>query len=92
MQSENIGEEKFVRNGTAVGKGEEGYIVSLDEEHAYSLNPAAFYVWLLCDGELTVNEIIDKIAKSTGLERSELEEPVKLIINELVKVSLLKKA
>ena len=91
MQAGDIGEEKFVRNGTAMGKGDEGYIVSLDEEHAYSLNPAAFYVWLLCDGELTVDEIIDKIAESTGLKRDDLEEPVRLIINELVKVSLLKK-
>ncbi len=89
MSVENLGEKKPLRKGTPVGKGEEGYIVSLNDEHAYSLNPAAFYVWLLCDGELTVNEIIDKIAKSTGLERSELEEPVKYIVNELVKVNLL---
>lgn len=89
MSQKELLEKKPLRKGTPLGKSEEGYVISLDEEHAYTLNPAAFYVWLLCDGKLTVNDIIDKIAESTGLVRGELEEPISYIVSELLKVNLL---
>ncbi len=82
-------DKKPIRKGTPIGKSDEGYVVSLDENHAYTLNPAAFYIWLLCSGELTVNEIVDKIAEATGIKRTELEEPVNYIVKELLRVKLI---
>ncbi|OYT51456.1 MAG: hypothetical protein B6U76_10980 [Desulfurococcales archaeon ex4484_217_2] len=88
MTEEILG-KKPVRRGTPVGRSDEGYIISLDEDHAYTLNPAAFYIWLLCSGELTVNEIIDKVADATGIKREDLKEPVNFIIKELLRVKLI---
>ncbi|MCD6428458.1 MAG: PqqD family protein, partial [Desulfurococcales archaeon] len=72
------------------------YIVALDENRAYMLTAAAYYVWSLCDGSKTLEELIKYMSKElsenteTPMKEEELIEPVTLIINQLSEVGLLK--
>lgn len=79
---------KPLRQGEHVGMEGENYIVALSEEEAYALNPAAYYIWTLCDGVRTVNDIISKVASDLKLEVSEVESPVEAIIEALYQAKL----
>jgi hypothetical protein len=79
---------KPLRQGEHVGMEGENYIIAISEEEAYALNPAAYYIWTLCDGARTVDEIISKVANDLKLDVSEVESPVKAILEALSQAKL----
>ena len=93
---EKIKDKKPQRLGFSIGMEGENYIVALDENRAFMLTAAAFYVWSLCDGSLTLEELIKHMSKElsenveTPMSEEELIEPVTLIINQLSEAGLLK--
>ena len=93
---EKIKDKKPQRLGFSIGMEGENYIVALDENRAYILTAAAYYVWSLCDGSRTLSELIKYMSKElsenteTPMKEEELIEPVTLIVNQLSEVGLLK--
>ncbi len=93
---EKIKDKKPQRLGFSIGMEGENYIVALDENRAYMLTAAAYYVWSLCDGSRTLSELIKYMSKElsenteTPMKEEELIEPVTLIVNQLSEVGLLK--
>jgi|GEM_PF-925377 Coenzyme PQQ synthesis protein D (PqqD). len=79
---------KPLRQGEHVGMEGENYIIAISEEEAYALNPAAYYIWTLCDGVRTVDEIISKVANDLKLDVSEVESPVEAILEALSQAKL----
>jgi len=80
---------KPTRQGEHVGMEGENYVIALSEEEAYALNPAAYYIWTLCDGVRTVDEIINKVASDLKLEVAEVESPVEAILDALSQAKLI---
>ncbi len=80
---------RLQRKGDLIGKSNDNeYFVALDEEHVFSMTAGALYVWSLCNGELTVRDIIDKISKEANIPYSELEQPVIDLVNQLLDLGL----
>ncbi len=79
---------KPLKQGEHVGMEGENYIVALSEDEAFALNPAAYYIWTLCDGTRTVGDIINKTADDLKLDASEVESPVEAIIEALLEAKL----
>src|SRR5262249_5228194 len=50
----------------------DGHIVLFAEDHdwAHTLTPLAGIAWEYCDGESTVDDIIDQVAETAGLQSS----------------------
>ncbi len=80
---------KPLKQGEYVGMEGENYVVALNENEAYALNTAAYYIWTLCDGNRTVGEIINKVASDLKLEVAEVESPVEAIIEALSEAKLI---
>lgn len=87
--------KKPVRQGTELGLSGEEYIVSLGEEKVFALAPAAYYIWSLCDGARSVNDIFEKVkadlkeSGEEGLEDLELKRILAMVLTELDSVGLI---
>ncbi len=84
------------RQGISLGMENDNFIVALDENRAYTLTAGAYYVWMQCSGEKTVEEIVKGLSKElsadpeTAMSEDELKPPITIILNELAKVGLVK--
>ncbi|WP_448579383.1 PqqD family protein [Thermosphaera sp.] len=78
------------RQGEFLGEEDEKFYVALSQEEVYELSPLAYYVWLLCDGERTVEQIADHISKEVQVEVSEVIEPLVVALDQLSNVNLVK--
>jgi hypothetical protein len=74
---------KPVKQGKSVGMEGEDYIVALNDKDAYLLNPAAYYIWSLCDGNRSVEDIIAKVSEELMLSKEDVETPVIDILKAL---------
>lgn len=81
---------RYIRQGEFLGSDGENFIVSISEDTAYSLDAATYYIWSLCDGARSVEDIIRRVSEDLSLERSEVEQPVVNIIEALLKAELLR--
>lgn len=95
---ERLKQSKPLRVGNELGFDGRSYLVALSDEDVYALAAGAYYVWTLCDGVKTVEEIVKDITSelSTAQEsdervsEEELREPVAMIVDQLAKVGLVK--
>ncbi len=84
------------RQGISLGMEDDNFIVALDENRAYTLTAGAYYVWMQCSGEKTVEDIVKDLSKElsadpeTAMSEDELKPPITLILSELAKVGLIK--
>mgnify|MGYP001772478639 CR=1 FL=1 len=67
----------------------EGYIVKVSEEKVYELAPIAYYVWELCDGEKTVEQIITQISTEANIPSEQVRDPILMVLDELQKNALI---
>ncbi|BAB65498.1 MULTISPECIES: PqqD family protein [Sulfolobaceae] len=67
----------------------EGYIVKVSEDKVYELAPIAYYVWDLCDGEKTVDQIVTQISQEANLSVEQVRDPILMVLDELKKASLI---
>ncbi len=92
---DSIAAKRPLRQGTEVGLSGEEYIVSLGEEKVFALAPAAYYIWSLCDGVRSVNDILEKVkadlkeSGEEGLEDLELKRILAMVLTELDNVGLI---
>jgi aminopeptidase-like protein len=89
---EDMKELKPKRLGVYLGEESEKFYVALSEDKVYELSALAYYVWLLCDGEHTVNDIANRMSNDVKLELSEIVEPLVMALNSLSEAGLVKLA
>lgn len=85
--------EVYRKRGTEVGIDKGDFVVAVDEEKAYALAPAVYYVWNMCDGETTIGKIVESLADAIqeDIDMDTLYNAVTDIIDKLVEVNLLEK-
>jgi hypothetical protein len=64
------------------------YDTSTDTIHI--LNPVAAYIWTMCDGETTIDHMVDQLTSDTGVSRATAEHDVRDTIRNLMAKKLLK--
>lgn len=67
----------------------EGYIIKISEEKVYELAPIAYYVWELCDGEKTVDQIVTQISTEANIPSEQVRDPILMVLDELQKNALI---
>lgn len=85
--------EVYRKKGTKLGIDKGDFIVAADEEKAYALAPAVYYIWNLCDGETTVGKIVENLAENIEeeIDMDTLYNAVVDIVDKLLEVNLLEK-
>jgi len=76
------------RRGDFIGLEGDKFYVALSEEEVYELSPLAYYVWALCSGDLTVEEIARQISESADVDINMVIEPLLIVLEELKKAGL----
>lgn len=84
----NVKESKPVRQGEFIGVEENKFYVELGEETIYELSPLAYYIWALCDGDHTIEQIAQDISVNASVELSEVIEPLVIVLDEMKKAGL----
>jgi len=87
---EEIKDRKPLRQGQFVGEEGDRFYVALSEEEVYELSPVVYYIWLMCDGEHTVEQILDRFSEEAEMSREELVKPLLLVLDSLSRVNLVK--
>jgi hypothetical protein len=91
----SLAERKPLKQGSELGISGDEYLVSLDESRVFALAPAAYYIWNLCDGIRSVNDILKKVEEDLQesgeqlLEESELKQIIAMVLTELDNVGLI---
>lgn len=80
---------KPLRKGAFLGVEDEKFYVAKTEDEVYELSALAYYVWLLCDGEHSIDEIADRISREVELEKDEILEALMLALDGLSNVGLI---
>jgi len=76
------------RRGDLIGFEKDKFYVALSEEEVYELSPLAYYVWALCSGDLTVEEIAHQISEGADVDINMVIEPLLIVLEELKKAGL----
>ncbi|WP_434731455.1 PqqD family protein [Thermogladius sp. KZ2Tp1] len=74
---------KPLRQGTFLGEEGEKFYVAKSEEEVYELSPLAYYVWLLCDGEHTVEDVANTISSEVNMPLEDIVEPLVEVLESL---------
>ena len=76
------------RRGDLIGFERDKFYIALSEEEVYELSPLAYYVWALCSGDLTVEEIAHQISEGADVDINMVIEPLLIVLEELKKAGL----
>lgn len=79
---------KPVRRGEFIGIEKEKFYIQVSEEEVYELSPLAYYIWSLCDGEHSVEDIAHDISENAEVAYHEVIEPLVIVLEELKKAGL----
>lgn len=92
MKYDEVKAMKPNKIGEFVDTTEDGsnYIVKLSDEKVYELAPIAYYIWDMCDGQKTVEDIVSQVSKEASLPIEQVKDPVVAILDELMKADLVK--
>ena len=91
---DEIKDRKPKRLGFEVGYDGQNYVVAVDEEKAFALTTGAYYIWTICDGARTVEQMIEYVSEElsknpeTAMSTDELKEPITVILEQLEKAGL----
>ncbi|ACP34348.1 conserved hypothetical protein [Sulfolobus islandicus Y.G.57.14] len=91
MNFEDVKDKKPKKIGELIDRSEENenYIVKVAEDKVYELAPIAYYIWTMCDGNRSVDEIVNELSKEANLDISQVRDPVVMVLDELEKASLI---
>ncbi len=88
----------YKKNETIVHRqiGDEAILVPIrqqsgDLENVYTLNEVASQVWQLIDGKNTLQTIFDSIVNDYEVNRSEAEQDILLLMDQLEKIEAISK-
>ncbi len=92
---ENIRNKRPVKQGVELGIEGDNYLVGISEEKIYSLTLSAFYVWQLCDGTRSVEQLVGRVMEdlkeaSQEISENELRDILTLILGQLHEAELIK--
>ncbi len=92
---EEIKNKKPLKQGMELGVENDNYLVGISEDRIYSLSLSAFYVWQLCDGSKSVEDLIGRVIEDLKtspqeLKESELKDILTLILGQLQEAELIK--
>jgi Coenzyme PQQ synthesis protein D (PqqD). len=76
------------RKGEFLGAEQDKFYVAVSEEEVYELSPLAYYVWALCDGEHTVEDMVNDISENAKVEYDQVVEPLLIVLDEMKKAGL----
>jgi hypothetical protein len=76
------------RKGDFIGLERDKFYIALSEEEVYELSPLAYYVWALCSGDLTVEEIAHQISEGADVNINIVIEPLLIVLEELKRAGL----
>jgi len=79
---------KPIRQGEFIGEEQEKFYVALSEEEVYELSPLAYYIWVMCDGEHSVNELAEAISKEAQVDFNDVVEPLVVALEQLHEAKL----
>jgi len=79
---------KPLRQGEFIGEEQEKFYVALSEEEVYELSPLAYYIWVMCDGEHSVNELAEAISKEAQVDFNDVVEPLVVALEQLHEAKL----
>ncbi|MCY0849159.1 PqqD family protein [Sulfuracidifex metallicus] len=102
MDFNEVKEKKPTKKGEFLEMAEDGqnFMIKLGDDKVFEVHPIAYYVWSLCDGSTSVENIVNKIeeelkkesedeGKENEINKEQLIQPVVTILNELEKASLI---
>jgi hypothetical protein len=91
MNYEEIKGAKPQKRGKVVDvlEDQDSYVIQLDENKIFQVASIAYYVWEMCDGTKTVQDIVDEISRAANLSEAEVSGPVTQILEELSKAELI---
>ena len=69
-------------------EGDETAIFDPSSGRLMRLNPSARAIWELCDGETTVDEVVDALVELTGRPKAEVISEVKATLDQLLSLGL----
>lgn len=88
MNYEELKVKKPLRKGQELGEQDQYIVIANEKEEVYGLTPAIFYIWQMCDGNKTVEDIVEHVSKEAEIEASKLQEPIATIITQLYEAEL----
>lgn len=90
MSVEEALQRKPMKFGREMGVDQEGYVI-LDEQtgNAYSLPPAVYAIWSICDGSTTVEDISAKVSSEANVALDQAREIIVTVLNALADVGLI---
>ncbi len=88
MSYEELKDKKPLKKGQELGEQENYVAVANDKGEVYGLSAAVFYVWMMCDGKTTVEDMVNRISKDAEIDAEELKEPVAYIVSQLADTGL----
>lgn len=88
MKYEEVKDKIYMRQGELIGLQGENYLVAVSENLVYELPPAAYYVWLMMDGERTLEETIERSSEELQIGKEVLVDPFLVILEKLIEVNL----
>jgi len=91
MNYEEIKGAKPQKRGKVVDvlEDQDSYVIQLDENKIFQVASIAYYVWEMCDGTRTVQDIVGEISKEANLSEAEVSGPITQILEELSKAELI---
>jgi len=88
LNYEEIKDKRPLKKGQELGEQENYVAVANENGEIYGLSAAVFYVWAMCDGKTTVEEMVSKISQDADIDADELKEPVAYIVSQLLDTGL----
>lgn len=71
---------------------EEILILDLESNQIHQLNPSASFIWGLCDGDVSIDQLAEIYAEHFEVEPETARADVKQVTNQLCEMGLLKAA
>jgi len=82
---------KYLKRGS-LAKSKANELLLVDEKkNAYKVDKSIIVVWVMCDGTMTVERIVDEVAKETKVDKAKIKKVIDDILAKLEKAGLVKK-
>jgi len=78
-----------LRKGSFIGEEDEKFYILSENDELYELSPLVYYIWLISDGEHTVEQLVDRMSEDIGVSREDLVEPFLIALESLIKAGLI---
>lgn len=67
---------------------DEVVIADIESGDVHQLNPTASFIWQLCDGETTVEQVVSSVVERYEISQAQARQDVEAVIDDLLKLNL----